>query len=161
MQGSDELEQNTIYCDIPIIIKPKPKKLSNSVHIKTKLTKNQNSNKLDPKCLTPINKNKFFFMEQKDDLNDDDIFSNNEKIDKEIYQENKFKTSLKLKLPSIEEMKNDFQKLKAKQDIHKTQLEILNVLEGRSTASNSYDLFDDLYDLKDEQVVERPQNPFS
>ena len=140
MKGSEESEPKETYCEIPTIKIPKPRKAYNSVHVTNKTTKKYQKKT----CLTPFSGAKFF-----ENFCD---FS----VKEEAFNVQKLKESLYF--PSAEEIKNDFNLLKAKSDIFKTKNEILSILESGSTTTN--DTYDEMYMTMYEPEIERPTNPF-
>ena len=128
--------------DTPIIYRPKPKKLCTSYNIiKSKNKKIKNTIKKHSP-LTP-----------KTSLNSD--FNNGFKDKKNI---SKLKLNKRAKLDfeeiSLEEIENDFTKLKARSEVYKVEKELLYLLRNY-TKDNSVDDED-----KDIVKIKRPKNPF-
>ena len=133
------------HSDNLIIYRPKPKKICISHNmVKHSHNKNKNVNKKHYP-LTPV-------------LNINFNFNNEIKQSYKNKNESKIKANKNSKFDfdkiSLEEIDNDFTKLKARDDAYKEEKELLYLLRN-STKDNSMD-----EDFKDTVKIKRPKNPF-
>lgn len=134
-------------CDTPIIYRPKPKKLCASYNILKSTNKNRKKDIKKHSPLTPKTSINFDF---KNALKDNNLYKS-KNISK--LHLNK-RPNLDFEEISLEEIENDFTKLKARSEVHKVEKELLYLLRN-STQDNSVD-----YEYNEITKIKRPKNPF-
>ena len=137
---------NNQHSDSPIIYRPKPKKLCISYNVlKSSHNRKKKGNKKQYP-LTPVSNTNFNF---KNDIKE--IYKNKDELNLKPNQ----KSNLDFEKISLEEIENDFTKLKLRSEAYKEEKELLYLLRN-STKDNSVD---EEFN-KDIIKIKRPKNPF-